>query len=220
VKRLATLALLAVAGCSAPSTAAPAGSPPGDAITAELAKVKVIRSKPEVPGYKRAQFGQTWTDDHNGRGGHNDCDTRNDMLKASLTEKKFRGHSTCVVVAGDLNDPYTGRKIAFRKLAASEVQIDHVYPLGRAWDMGAAGWSPEQRIDFANDQAANLLAVDGKANASKGDSGPGEWLPLAKGYRCAYVLQYLQVADRYDLPITADDRDAAETLTPTCGGGR
>jgi hypothetical protein len=46
-----------------------------------------------------------------------------------------------VVIAVTLPfEPYTGRRIEFRKAAATKVQIDHLYPLARAWDMGAAGW--------------------------------------------------------------------------------
>ena len=81
--------------------------------------------------------------------------------------------------------------------------------------MGAARWPLQRRIDFANDQAANLLAVDGAANASKNDDGPGEWMPLNRGYRCTFVLRYHQVARKYQLPITAADRDAATAITRT-----
>ncbi|TDW70281.1 HNH endonuclease family protein [Kribbella pratensis] len=186
-------------------------------IAAELGKIRVVTARPHIPGYRRDQFGQTWTDDHDGRGGHNGCDTRNDILAAQLAAVQYRARSRCVVIAGTLRtDPYTGQRIDFRKTDATKVQIDHVYPLARAWDMGAARWPRQRRVDFANDQAANLLAVDGPANASKNDDGPGEWLPLNRSYRCTYVLRYLQVAYKYALPITAADRDAANAITRTC----
>src|SRR5512144_192764 len=151
----------AAAGCAYPVAGAdPAGSNPpprttttrspdagrpatGTAklISAELGQVRVIAARPDVPGYKRDQFGQTWTDDHTRLGGHNGCDTRNDVLAAQLTAVQYRARSRCVVIAGTLpTDPYTGRRIEFRKAAATSVQIDHLYPLARAWDMGAARW--------------------------------------------------------------------------------
>jgi hypothetical protein len=228
---------LAVAGCGYPAAGAdPAKSNPaprttptrtpatpqpatGTAmlISAELRRIRVVATRPEVPGYTRDQFGQTWTDDHAGRGGHNGCDTRNDVLAVQLTAVQYRARSSCVVIAGTLHaDPYTGRRIEFRKADATKVQIDHLYPLARAWDMGAASWPLQRRVDFANDQAANLLAVDGAANASKNDDGPGEWMPINRGYRCTYVLRYLQVARKYALPITAADRDAAQAITRSC----
>jgi hypothetical protein len=236
---LAALILLgfAATGCAYPMAGAkPAGSsspPPttptrgpaaaqparGTAklISAELRQIRVLATRPEVPGYRRDEFGQSWTDDHAGRGGHNGCDTRNDVLAAQLTEVQYRGRSRCIAIAGTLpTDPYTGRRIEFRKADAAKVQIDHLYPLARAWDMGAAYWPLQRRIDFANDQAANLLAVDGPANASKNDDGPGEWMPINRNYRCTYVLRYLQVARKYALPITAADHDAAKAITRTC----
>jgi hypothetical protein len=235
IRRLfAVLVLVGVvgSGCSYPAGADPAGSTPrprstptatapatgtGKLISAELRQVRVLGDRPDVPGYKREQFGQTWTDDYVGPGGHNGCDTRNDVLAAQLTAVQYRERSKCVVIAGTLAaDPYTGKRIEFRKAKATEVQIDHMYPLARAWDMGASRWTEQRRTDFANDQAANLIAVAGSANASKSDEGPGEWLPLNRTYRCTYVLRYLQVAHKYALPITTADRDAARTIIRTC----
>jgi hypothetical protein len=184
---------------------------PGVDVLDGIAQVPIrIRSH----DYRRDAFGDTWTDDNPAPGGHNGCDTRNDILAAQRTAVRYRGRSRYVVIAGSLPaEPYTGRRIEFRKAAANKVQVDHLYPLARAWDMGAARWPLRRRIDFANDQAANLLAVDGPANASKNDSGPGEWLPINRNYRCTYVLRYLQVARKYALPITANDRDAAQAIT-------
>ncbi|ADB30268.1 conserved hypothetical protein [Kribbella flavida DSM 17836] len=231
----ALLALL-VAGCNYPGAGADPGAPSpgrsaptrtpvapppatgiGKLITAELGKVRVVAARPDVPGYRRDNFGPSWTDDHTGPGGHNGCDTRNDVLAAQLTGVQYRARSKCVVVAGTLpSDPYTGRRTEFRKAEASKVQIDHVYPLGRAWDLGAARWPVQRRVDFANDQSLNLLAVDGPTNASKNDDGPGEWLPVNRASRCAYVLRYLQVARKYALPVTKADQDSARTITRSC----
>lgn len=220
-----------VTGCSLPSAGAgpstrassPAAPQPttpatgaAKAIQDELARARVVANRTDVPGYARDKFGQRWTDQHDGLGGHNGCGTRDDILARQLTDVRLRSGSRCVVEAGTLADPYTGRRIEFRKSQASKVQIDHIYPLARAWDLGAAKWPLQRRTDFANDQAANLLAVDGATNASKGDKGPGEWMPVAAGFRCTYVLRYLKVANAYQLAITRDDRDAAQTITRTC----
>jgi len=196
----------------------------GSSIQAELKTVKVVAKRSKAKGYERecgkagaCSFGQAWTDDHAGQGGHDGCDTRNNVLAEQLTDVSFKaGSKQCVVMSGQLLDPYTGRTINFRKAAAGKVQIDHIYPLARAWDLGASSWPTQRRVDFANDQADNLLAVDGSTNASKSDQGPGEWLPLNKAFRCTYVARYLHVAAKYRLPITRDDQRAAETLAPTC----
>jgi hypothetical protein len=206
-----------------PEQAEPAGTS-ASLIRAELTKVKVVASRPKVKGYGRecgkagaCSFGQAWSDNHAGPGGHDGCDTRNNVLAKQLTEVTYKsGAKQCVVMSGQLLDPYTGRTISFRKAAAGKVQIDHVYPLARAWDLGASTWPEQRRTDFANDLTDNLLAVDGPTNASKSDHGPGEWLPLNKAFRCTYVARYLRVAAKYKLPITRDDQLAAQTLAPTC----
>lgn len=188
-----------------------------------LDQVDVVAARPERPGYDRecgtghaCSFGPDWSDDTDTPLAHNGCDTRNDMLDRALTAPILRpGTNGCVVIAGRLTDPYTGEPIEFRKEAAHEVGVDHLYPLARAWDLGAADWTPKTRATFANDPA-NLVVVSGSANSSKSDQGPGEWLPMHAAYRCTYVARYLQVAIAYGLPITRGDHDAAQTLAPRC----
>jgi hypothetical protein len=67
-----------------------------------------------------------------------------------------------------------------------------------------------------SDEAANLLAVDGPANALKNDAGPGEWMPLNGSYRCTYVLCGTSRSPANTLPITVADRDAAPAITRSC----
>ncbi|MEV6412992.1 HNH endonuclease family protein [Kribbella sp. NPDC051718] len=219
---LFSLLLLSTTACT-PIEQQPAGTS-GSSIRSELALLKVVATRPKVKGYDRdcgksgaCSFGQPWSDNHTGPGGHDGCDTRNNVLAKQLTDVTYKaGPKHCVVMSGQLLDPYTGRLITFRKAAASKVQIDHIYPLARAWDLGASTWPAQRRVDFANDLTDNLLAVDGATNASKSDQGPGEWLPLNKSFRCTYVARYLHVAAKYKLPITRDDQAAAKTLAPTC----
>jgi hypothetical protein len=165
-----------------------------------------------VAGYDRAAFGQAWADtDHNG------CDTRNDVLRRDLTAVVTRpGTHGCVVLSGMLHDPYTGRSIVFHRGEASSlaVQIDHRYPLALAWRHGASTWTAEQREQFANDQATNLVAVDGQANEDKSDSGPGEWMPPNAGDACAYATSFVTVATKWRLSIgAADEQSLDRTLT-------
>ena len=117
-------------------------------------------------------FGPAWADvDRNG------CDQRNDVLHRDLTEVQVReGTHECVVVAGVLDDPYTGATWSFEKADAAEVPIDHVVPLAAAWVQGAAAWPTEQRQAFAND-LNNLMATTRAENSAKGDSTADEWVP-------------------------------------------
>lgn len=186
-----------------------------------------VANRADVAGYDRdcgsghtCSFGPAWTDDTTAPGGHNGCDQRNDVLRASLEEITVKpGTHGCVVMTGTLEEPYTGQLVQFSKAKASLVQIDHIYPLARAWDMGATAWSLEQRTRFATDPI-NLIAVDGSSNASKGDQGPGEWMPINRSYRCAYVGRYLEVAIAYHLPITPEDETAIRAVAQTCPESR
>ncbi|MFD5765650.1 HNH endonuclease family protein [Streptomyces sp. NPDC127049] len=166
-------------------------------------------------GYARDAFGHAWLDKADGVPfARNGCDTRNDLLRRDGRELRLRDGSDCVVVAMTLDDPYTGTTIDWRKRKAAEVQIDHVVPLSYAWQMGASRWPAAQRERLANDPL-NLLPVQGRANSAKGDSGPASWLPPARPIRCAYAVRFAQVAEKYELPVTAADRTA---MLRQCGG--
>lgn len=166
-------------------------------------------------GYERDEFGYAWMDTADGVPlARNGCDTRNDLLHRDGQGLRYRGGSDCVVVAMKLYDPYTGRTLDWRKERAAEVQIDHVVPLSYSWQMGASRWPESKRRQLAND-VLNLLPVEGRANSSKGDSGPASWLPPNKRVRCAYAVRFAQVAQKYAMPVTAPDK---QMMLRQCGG--
>jgi hypothetical protein len=166
-----------------------------------------VASEGSGDGYERDRFGTRWKDiDRNG------CDQRNDVLDRDLDDVRKRGG--CVVMAGSLLDPYSGRTIGFSKADADEVQIDHIYPLALAWRMGASEWDEDRRERFANDHG-NLLAVWGVPNRQKSDSGPGEWKPR-QAYQCAYATKYVAVAKEYGLPVTRADHTALRGFLERC----
>jgi hypothetical protein len=191
--------------------------PPAGAAAAlrQLDTLRVIPARPHRPGYQRGcargqacSFGPAWTDNTGAPGGHNGCDTRNDTLRTQLTHISYRDGSHCVVAAGVLRDPYSGRTIRFAKSHAAAVQIDHLVPLALAWDLGANTWPQTQRMAFANDERLVLLAVDGAANDVKGDAGPGEWMPPDRAYRATYAERFIAVLAHYRLAVTAADMTA------------
>ncbi|TFV59617.1 DUF1524 domain-containing protein [Geodermatophilus sp. DF01-2] len=190
-----------------------AAAPPGSAL-AVLAEIEVRGRAPRT-GYEREQFGDGWVDtDRNG------CDTRNDVLARDLTGETFRpGTNDCVVVAGTLGDPYSGRTIEFRRGqdTSDDVQIDHVVALSDAWQKGAQGWDADRRTAFANDPL-NLLAVDGPLNMQKGDGDAATWLPPHTAFRCAYVARQVAVKAGYGLWATRAERNAAATVLSGCPG--
>ena len=62
----------------------------------------------------------------------------------------------------------------------------------------------------------NLLAVDAHANRSKGDGDTATWLPPYKPFRCTYVARQIAVKGKYDLWVTAAERDAMTRVVGTC----
>jgi len=176
---------------------------------AELAALVVTEQIGEAP-YDRDRFGTAWADvDANG------CDTRNDVLRRDLSATTV-DVDACTVLTGVLDDPYTGRRIAFTRGAHSaDVQIDHVVALADAWSSGAAGWDARTREAFANDPA-NLLAVDGDANQDKGAADAAQWLPPDPGYTCVYALRQIRVKHAYGLGVTSDERRALAAALGTC----
>ncbi|MEV7965129.1 HNH endonuclease family protein [Sphaerisporangium sp. NPDC088356] len=177
------------------------------------AAVKLIEKVPTKgrgpkTGYDRDEFGYAWADNADDIPfAHNGCDTRNDVLARDGDALKYRSGSKCVLISMTLHDPYTDKTIDWTKQNASDVQIDHVMPLSYDWQMGASRWSKAKRVQIANDPL-NLMPVDGSANSSKGDSGPATWLPPSKVIRCSYAVRFAQVALKYELPVTAPDKDA------------
>lgn len=201
------------------SIPAPSSRPSG-AVDNAFAQLGTLAVKGRAPktGYDRDQFGPSWTDDVNVPGGHNGCDTRNDILRRDLTSIVNKpGTHGCVVLTGTLTDPYTGKVIAFRRGVGSSnaVQIDHVVALLDAWQKGAQQLSADQRRDLANDPI-ELLAVDGPTNASKGAGDAATWLPPNKDYRCRYVALQVAVKARYHLWVTKAEHEAIARILGGC----
>jgi hypothetical protein len=173
-----------------------------------------------MTGYSRAQFGPAWTDDVTVPGGHNGCDTRNDILRRDLTHVAIKaGTHGCVVSSGVLRDPYTATVIAFTRgqRTSSAIQIDHVVALGDAWQTGAQQLSLPVRTNMANDPL-ELLAVSGPVNDQKGDADAASWLPPNKAFRCSYVAIQVAVKIRYHLWVTAAEHAAIARVLAACPG--
>lgn len=173
----------------------------------ELDKLKVKGRAPKT-GYSRDQFGNGWQK-------KNGCDTRNIILNRDLSNPSV--DSNCSVVKGELNDPYTGKIIKFKrgKSTSNEVQIDHVVALSDAWQKGAQQLDIKQRIKLANDPM-ELLAVSGVANNQKSDGDAATWLPSNKAFRCSYVARQVAVKSKYNLWLTSAELDAIKNILIKC----
>jgi hypothetical protein len=207
-------AITMAAPANAQTSIVSALSPPKTAL-AGLATLPVKGRAPKT-GYSRAQFGPAWTDDVTVAGGHNGCDTRNDILRRDLTAVVIKpGSNGCTVLSGELHDPYTNVTIHFTKADGIAVQVDHVVALGDAWQTGEQKLTLAQRTNFANDPL-ELLAVSGSANEQKGDADAASWLPPNKAFRCQYVARQVAVKVHYHLWVTLAEHDAIARVLATC----
>lgn len=187
-----------------------------------LAGIAVVPKRIRRYDYRRAAFGEAWTDDNDAPGGHNGCDTRDDILNRDLVDKTYVSIKRCpdAVETGVLHDPYTNATIDFHRGAkvGESVQIDHIVPLAYGWDMGAYGWTEQTRVRFANDPA-NLLAVQGQANQDKADSQPALWMPPNAAFHCQYAMQFIAVLRGYGLPVDAPSAAVLRDAAGTCPKG-
>ena len=260
--RLIALTLALVLVCAVPARAATPGPAWDDRASMTMSARQALDALDSLPadspaarswgagGGREGWFGQAW-EDVDGDG----CDTRNEILGRDLKQADYsrrpglqgredgagQGATGCpdaTVWSGVLDDPYTGRRIDFQRgpSTSTAVQIDHVIPLSYLYAHGAWEWNARTRLLAANDPL-NLLAVDGRANESKGACGPATcptgstesgswrpdggkgWWPPSDKFRCDYAARFVSVAAAYRLGLPDADRRALRTALTDCAAG-
>jgi hypothetical protein len=201
--------------------AAPAVEPPTTALTAEVAApaaadVQVLLDQvvvaPEGPrtGYERDLF-RHWID-ADGDG----CDTREEVLIEESVVPATSG-AGCALTSGEWLSAYDAVTVT----APGGLDIDHVVPLGEAWDSGASAWDSVRRQDYANDldDPEALIAVTATTNRSKGDQDPAEWKPPNVADWCQYALDWLTVKVAWGLSADQAEVEALREMLVTCDAG-
>nr|WP_220502939.1 hypothetical protein [Microbispora sp. H10885] len=91
-------------------------------------------------------------------------------------------------------------------------------PLAEAWDSGAYAWTPAQREAYASDlaQPYHLDAVTARANRSKADKDPAEWLPPSESAWCRYIAEWTAVKINWNLTIGAAEKTTLTTTAQEC----
>ena len=203
---------VAVTASITPVTSDPtAAQPTGPA--AELLATLVERTSTPEPTFNRAEFGQAWADvDRNG------CDTRNDVLRRDLISVQVKpGTQGCAVSSGTLMDKYSAAAVAFESGTETAIQVDHVVALRNAWQSGAAAWSADERVAFANDPL-NLLATTHEMNSLKGERDAGGWLPPNSAFVCEYVARQVAVKAKYRLTVATAEAETSANILRGCPG--
>jgi hypothetical protein len=175
----------------------------GETLLAQL----VIAPEGPRTGYSRDAF-RHWVD-ADGDG----CDTREEVLLEESLIPASQG-SGCVIETGEWFSPYDATTF----VAPGGLDIDHMVPLGEAWDSGAAGWDAVRRQDYANDfdHSEALIAVSASSNRSKSDRDPGEWKPENRDYWCQYAFSWMTVKTAWALSADAAEVQALQEMIATC----
>lgn len=165
-----------------------------------------IPIKPEatVP-YDRSQW-KHWSDLDKNR-----CNTREDILLSSGKDIKLDALDKCKAISGIWISVYDGKKFT----NPSELDIDHVIPLGYAAKHGGQDWTPAKKEIFAND-ISQLLAVSANSNRSKSDKGPGNYMPSKVDYWCSYAQKWIVTTSKYGIWIENTDKSKLTEALGTC----
>lgn len=141
----------------------------------------------------------------------NCLDTRAEILKSRSLEVITMNKKGCKVSLGKWKDYYYP-EIHFQ---ATKVDMDHLVPLKHAHDVGAAGWSSNQKEKFANDPE-NLVITNLKYNRQKGAKGIDEWLPRHKDYACRYIRDWIKLKNKYSLKIRDSELLSLRSIKGYC----
>jgi hypothetical protein len=167
-------------------------------------KSLTVAAAGSMDGYSRTKF-HIWASQGGG------CDTRDVVLKRD--GHNVQATSDCKITSGDWTSPYND-KTYHQPL---QLDIDHLVPLGDAWQSGAASWSDDKREQFANDLTRpQLLAVDSSDNRIKGDQDPSTWKPPEHSFWCTYAKDWITVKTYWKLTVTTAEKAALQDMLQTC----
>lgn len=185
---------------------APRAGPAADRLIAVIAVLEVL-DEVERRDYVRERFG-TWSD----RGGSR-CTAREEALADQAIGAVQRDLvDPCTIVEGDWYSPFDGRAISG---SPADVHIDHVVSLAEAWDSGAAQWTADERLWFANDRL-NLVVSSVAANREKSDSDPGQWRPERGDAWCAVATMTVLTKLRHGLSVDPAERAGLVEMARGC----
>ena len=122
---------------------------------------------------------------------------------------------------------YIGEELTFntKKEISSNLQIDHIIPIGYVARHGGSSWDNDKSSEYYNDYGVDndytkgiddsfdypnapggvLIVSDSTSNISKSDKGPSEWMPSNKDYWIEYCERWVVIANTYDIKLDIAD---------------
>jgi hypothetical protein len=195
------------AGATPPASSSSTSSAPVPVSAADAQKQLgelTIAARTSMDGYSREKFPH-W--DSQGSG----CDTREVVLKRAGQDVK--SDKDCKATAGTWKSVYDDETWT----KATDLDIDHMVPLGQAWASGAKSWTTEKREQFANDLTRpQLFAVTDNLNQQKSDKAPDQWKPPLVAFWCTYATDWIVVKHYYGLTVTQGEKTALTDMLRRC----
>jgi hypothetical protein len=177
---------------------------------AEEYKGVVIAPESHSDTYKRSDY-KHWSDFDSDR-----MQTRDEVLEEEslIAVEVVRKGRRIAVSVGLWADPYTGTVTT----SPRALDVDHMVPLKEAHESGAWAWNAAKREQYANDMSNpnHLIAVDPRANRSKSDNDPADWMPPNRAYWCQYLASWLEVKRRWQLTMDQREAEAVERGERVC----
>jgi len=122
------------------------------------------------------------------------------LIDNSLKPIKMKS-TNCEIISGEWKPIWENKTYINPK----EVDVDHTVPLSWAWKHGANKWDKQTKINYANNfkDTYHLLPLSIKANRTKSDKGPDEWLPETN--RCMYINIFMDIVNKNKLQLSEDE---------------
>jgi hypothetical protein len=191
-------------GATPPPSSSPAPVPVSAADVQKQLGELTVAARTSMDGYSREKFPH-W--DSQGSG----CDTREVVLKRAGTDVKT--DKDCKATSGTWKSVYDDETWT----KATDLDIDHMVPLGQAWASGAKTWTTEKREQFANDLTRpQLFAVTDNLNQQKSDKAPDQWKPPLVAFWCTYATDWIVVKHYYGLTVTDGEKTALTDMLRRC----
>jgi hypothetical protein len=142
------------------------------------------------------------------------CDTTQQVLIAEATVAPRVGRG-CTLTGGE----WTSRYDATTTTDPSTLGIDHLVPLGEAWQSGAWRWTAGTRRAYANDlgYAPSLIAVSQGSLLAKAGRQPQRWLPSSAPFDCTYLAWWVAVKWRWHLAVDQAEQTFLGSKLAACG---
>lgn len=119
---------------------------------------------------------------------------------------------TCYISNGLWDIPFSGERFT----NASKLDVVHVVPIPIASSSGGNNWDRVKKVAFSNDIEDNLILLSMADSLERNNRPPSGWMPKEVQSHCQYAKKYVNVLYKYDITITAEDKDILATALETC----